>query len=97
METEVVVEKSKVVEGKRGEVCECGGEEREEEDVKRVGDQVMVTKFDVFETNGQEEVGEVVWVLVGVCNVDGDRTVRLVLILGHGENDERFKLCFYCR
>ena len=57
----------------------------------------MVTKFDVFETNGQEEVGEVVWVLVGVCNVDGDRTVRLVLILGHGESDERFKLCFYCR
>ena len=38
METEVVVEKRKVVEGERGEVCECGGEEREEEDVKRVGD-----------------------------------------------------------
>lgn len=38
METEVIVEKSKVVEGERREVCECGGEEREEEDVKRVGD-----------------------------------------------------------
>lgn len=55
----------------------------------------MVTEFDIFETNGQEEVGEVVWVwvLVGVCNVDGDRKARLVLILGHGENDEWFKLC----
>ena len=52
METEVVVEDSQVVEGERGEVGDCGGEEREEEDVESVGDQVMVTEFDVFETNG---------------------------------------------
>lgn len=38
METECVVEEREVVEGERREVSDCGGQEREEEDVKSVGD-----------------------------------------------------------
>lgn len=36
METESVVEESEVVEREGREVCDCGGEEREEEDVESV-------------------------------------------------------------
>lgn len=52
METECVVEEREVVDGERREVSDCCGEERKEEDVESVGDQVVVTEFYVFETDG---------------------------------------------
>ena len=42
-----------------GEMGRGGGEEREEEEVHGVGDEVVVAELDVLEADGGEEVGEV--------------------------------------